>query len=72
MWFHQPYLAKKFPEGTFVKAVGQVGGTGGKLYLANPHVGARGSRRKQGCSRARKKQERADTSCSLCIPKAAA
>ena len=38
MWFHQPYLAKKFSEGAFVKAVGQVGGTDGKLYLANPHV----------------------------------
>lgn len=38
MWFHQPYLAKKYAEGMFVKAVGTVGGTGGKLYLANPHV----------------------------------
>jgi ATP-dependent DNA helicase RecG len=38
MWFHQPYLAKKFAEGTFVKAVGQVGGKDGKWYLANPHV----------------------------------
>lgn len=38
MWFHQPYLAKKFAEGAFVKATGTVGGTGGRLYLANPHV----------------------------------
>ena len=38
MWFHQPYLAKKFPEGAFVKAVGAVSGTSGKIYLANPHV----------------------------------
>jgi ATP-dependent DNA helicase RecG len=38
MWFHQPYLAKKFPAGTFVKAVGAIGGKDGKLYLANPHV----------------------------------
>jgi ATP-dependent DNA helicase RecG len=38
MWFHQPYLAKKFSEGTFVKAVGTVGGKDQKLYLANPHV----------------------------------
>lgn len=38
MWFHQPYLAKKFSEGQFVKAVGQIGGSGDKLYLANPHV----------------------------------
>lgn len=38
MWFHQPYLAKKFSEGMFVKAVGSVSGTSGKIYLANPHV----------------------------------
>src|SRR3989338_9053564 len=38
MWFHQPYLAKKFSEGQFVKAVGTVGGKDGKPYLANPHV----------------------------------
>jgi ATP-dependent DNA helicase RecG len=38
MWFHQPYLAKKFVEGQFVKAVGTVGGEDGKTYLANPHV----------------------------------
>lgn len=38
MWFHQPYLAKKFSEGQFVKAVGIVGGKTGKPYLANPHV----------------------------------
>lgn len=38
MWFHQPYLVKKFTEGAFVRAVGVVGGTPGKLYLANPHV----------------------------------
>ena len=38
MWFHQPYLAKKFSEGQFVKAVGQAGGKDGKPYLANPHV----------------------------------
>jgi ATP-dependent DNA helicase RecG len=38
MWFHQPYLAKKYTEGMFVKAVGTVGGKDGRLYLANPHV----------------------------------
>ena len=37
MWFHQPYLAKKFFEGQFVKAVGIVGGKDSP-YLANPHV----------------------------------
>src|SRR3989338_7731851 len=40
MWFHQPYLAKKFAEGQFVKAVGTVSGKTGRLYLANPHVEA--------------------------------
>ena len=38
MWFHQPYIAKKFSEGAFVKAVGAIGGKDGKVYLANPHV----------------------------------
>ena len=38
MWFHQAYLAKKFTAGQFVKAVGMVGGTSDKPYLANPHV----------------------------------
>lgn len=38
MWFHQPYLAKKFSEGMFVKAVGVATGKTGKPYLANPHV----------------------------------
>ena len=38
MWFHQPYLAKKFMEGAFVKAVGTVTGKTGRPYLANPHV----------------------------------
>jgi len=38
MWFHQPYLAKKFSEGQFVKAVGIATGKTGKPYLANPHV----------------------------------
>ena len=40
MWFPQPYLAKKFSEGQFVKAVGTVSGKDGKPYLANPHVEA--------------------------------
>ncbi len=38
MWFHQPYLAKKYAEGMSVKAVGTIGGKEGKIYLANPHV----------------------------------
>ncbi|MCR4325609.1 MAG: ATP-dependent DNA helicase RecG [Patescibacteria group bacterium] len=40
MWFHQPYLVKKFSDGQFVKATGVVGGSSGKTYLANPHVEA--------------------------------
>src|SRR3989344_5666163 len=39
-WSQQPYLAKKFAEGQFIKAVGTVGGSEGKPYLANPHVEA--------------------------------
>ncbi|KKW22962.1 MAG: ATP-dependent DNA helicase RecG [Candidatus Kaiserbacteria bacterium GW2011_GWB1_52_6] len=38
MWFHQPYLAKKFHDGMYVKAIGTVTGKTGKPYLANPHV----------------------------------
>lgn len=38
MWFHQPYLAKKFSDGQFVKAVGMASGKTGRPYLANPHV----------------------------------
>ena len=40
MWFHQPYLTKKFAEGQFVKAIGVVGGSVERPYLANPHVEA--------------------------------
>lgn len=41
MWFHQPYLAKSFPDGATVKVKGRV--TGSPPFLANPeieHVGA--------------------------------
>lgn len=38
MWFHQPYLAKKVANGTTVRLTGKIGGTAGKLYLANPHM----------------------------------
>jgi ATP-dependent DNA helicase RecG len=37
-WFHQPYIAKMYVEGTLVKAVGKVTGSPGKLYLANPQL----------------------------------
>lgn len=38
MWFNQPYLAKKVANGTVVRLTGKIGGTAGKLYLANPHM----------------------------------
>jgi ATP-dependent DNA helicase RecG len=38
MWFNQPYIAKMWAEGTLVKAVGKVSGTGDKVYLANPQL----------------------------------
>ncbi len=38
MWFNQPYLAKMYSNGMFVKLVGKVTGSEGKLYIANPEV----------------------------------
>lgn len=38
MWFNQPYIAKMWAAGSYVKATGKVAGTAGKLYLANPHL----------------------------------
>lgn len=38
MWFHQPYIAKMYPEGTQVKLSGKVAGSEGKLYLSNPDI----------------------------------
>ncbi len=40
MWFNQPYIAKKVANGTEVKLTGCIGGTPGKLYLANPNMEA--------------------------------
>ena len=37
-WFNQPYIAKMYVDGTRVRAVGKVGGSLGKLYLANPQL----------------------------------
>ncbi|MGC9602669.1 MAG: ATP-dependent DNA helicase RecG [Minisyncoccia bacterium] len=37
-WFNQPYIAKMYIDGTRVRAVGKVGGSLGKLYLANPQL----------------------------------
>lgn len=38
MWFSQPYIAKTLADGMVVKATGRVGGTGAKIYLANPDI----------------------------------
>jgi len=38
MWFNQPYLAKMYSDGMYVKLVGKVTGSEGKLYIANPEV----------------------------------
>jgi ATP-dependent DNA helicase RecG len=38
MWFSQPYIAKSLADGMVVKATGRVGGTGTKIYLANPAI----------------------------------
>ncbi len=38
MWFNQPYLAKMYSDGMYVKVVGKVTGSEGKLYIANPEV----------------------------------
>jgi ATP-dependent DNA helicase RecG len=38
MWFSQPYIAKTLRDGMNVKVSGRVGGTGTKIYLANPEI----------------------------------
>jgi len=38
MWFNQPYMAKMYSDGMYVKLVGKVAGSEGKLYLSNPEV----------------------------------
>lgn len=38
MWFNQPYLAKMYQDGIYVKVAGKVTGSEGKLYIANPEV----------------------------------
>ncbi len=38
MWFNQPYLAKMYKNGMYVKVAGKVTGSGNKLYIANPEV----------------------------------
>ena len=38
MWFNQPYMAKMYQNGVYVKLAGKVAGSEGKLYLSNPEV----------------------------------
>lgn len=38
VWFHQPYIAKMFPEGAIVKVEGTISERGGELYLSNPAI----------------------------------
>ena len=38
MWFNQPYLAKMYPEGSYVKLAGKVAGSEDKPYLSNPEI----------------------------------
>lgn len=38
MWFNQPYIAKMYRVGQYVKASGKVTGSGDKMYLANPEL----------------------------------
>lgn len=38
MWFSQPYIAKTLRDGMVVKVSGKIGGTGTKIYLANPEI----------------------------------
>jgi len=38
IWFHQPYIAKLFPEGSFVRISGKVNGKKESLYISNPDI----------------------------------
>ncbi|MAZ56489.1 ATP-dependent DNA helicase RecG [bacterium] len=38
MWFNQPYLAKMYSDGMYVKVAGKVTGSEGKTYIANPEM----------------------------------
>ncbi len=38
MWFNQPYIAKMYSDGSYVKLVGPVAGSEQKLYLSNPEI----------------------------------
>ncbi len=38
VWFHQPYIAKMFPEGATVKVEGTISDRSGEPYLSNPAI----------------------------------
>lgn len=38
MWFNQPYIAKMYQDGVYVRLAGKVAGEDGKLYLSNPEI----------------------------------
>ena len=38
IWFHQPYIAKLIPEGSYVKVEGKVGARKDELYISNPEI----------------------------------
>lgn len=38
IWFHQPYIAKMFPEGATVKVEGTISERSGEFYLSNPEI----------------------------------
>lgn len=38
MWFNQPYIAKMYPDGVYVKLSGKVAGTADKPFLSNPEI----------------------------------
>jgi len=38
MWFNQPYIAKMYTDGMYVKLAGPVAGTDDKPYLSNPEI----------------------------------
>lgn len=38
MWFNQPYIAKMYQNGAYVKLAGKVAGSDNKIYLSNPEI----------------------------------
>lgn len=38
IWFHQPYIAKMYPDGTLIRAEGKIADRKGERYLSNPQL----------------------------------